>query len=70
MHNPRAVYFTDTVAVGWVRGGKVLEVAAQDPAQGVIFYALEQKARRRRASCATTTAWPATCPGRRLACRA
>jgi hypothetical protein len=36
------VYFADTVAVGWVRGGRVLEVAAQDPTQGVIFYALEQ----------------------------
>jgi hypothetical protein len=43
MHNPRAVYFTDTAAVGWVRGGKILEVAAQDPKQGVLFYALEQK---------------------------
>jgi hypothetical protein len=42
--NPRAVYFTDTVAVGWVRGGKILEVAAQDPRQGVIFYELEQRA--------------------------
>jgi hypothetical protein len=42
--NPRAVYFTDTVAVGWVRGGRILEVAAQDPTQGVIFYELEQKA--------------------------
>jgi hypothetical protein len=42
--NPRAVYFSDTVAVGWVRGGKILEVAAQDPAQGVIFYELEQTA--------------------------
>src|SRR5215510_10233905 len=42
--NPRAVYFGDTVAVGWVRGGRILEVAAQDPAQGVIFYELEQKA--------------------------
>jgi hypothetical protein len=41
--NPRAVYFNDRVAVGWVRGGEVLEVAAQDPSQGVIFYALEQK---------------------------
>jgi hypothetical protein len=30
--------------VGWVRGGRVLEVAAQDPAQGVIFYALDQTA--------------------------
>ena len=40
--NPRAIYFNDTVAVGWVRGGRILEVAAQDPAQGVIFYELEQ----------------------------
>ena len=41
--NPRAVYFTDTVAVGWVRGGDILEVAAQDPTQGVVFYQLDQK---------------------------
>jgi len=44
MHNPRAVYFTDTAAVGWVRGGAVLEVAVQDPTQGVLFYSLDQKA--------------------------
>jgi hypothetical protein len=43
MHNPRAVYFNDTVSLGWVRGGTLLEVAALDPRQGVIFYALEQK---------------------------
>lgn len=43
MHNPRAVYFNDTVAVGWVRGGELLEVAVQDPTQGVLFYALPQK---------------------------
>jgi hypothetical protein len=42
MHNPRAVFFSDAVSVGWVRGGKVLEVAAMDPRQGVIFYSLEQ----------------------------
>lgn len=42
--NPRAIFFNDTVAVGWVRGADVLEVGAQDPRQGVIFYALEQKA--------------------------
>lgn len=41
--NPRAVYFNDTVAVGWVRGGDILEIAAQDANQGVIFYALDQK---------------------------
>jgi hypothetical protein len=44
MHNPRALFFNDTVAVGWVRGGAVLEVAALDPRQGVIFYALPQTA--------------------------
>lgn len=42
--NPRAIYFGDTVSVGWVRGGRILEIAVQDPAQGVIFYELEQKA--------------------------
>jgi hypothetical protein len=40
--NPRALFFNDTLAIGWVRGGEVLEVAAQDPAQGTIFYTLEQ----------------------------
>jgi hypothetical protein len=44
MHNPRAIYFGDSVSVGWVRGGALLEIAAQDPRQGVVFYALEQKA--------------------------
>ena len=43
MQNPRALYFNDTVAVGWVRGAEVLEIAAQDPRQGVSFYALEQQ---------------------------
>ena len=40
---PRALYFNDTVAVGWVNGGDVLEIAAQDPEQGVIFWTLTQK---------------------------
>lgn len=40
---PRALYFNDTVAVGWVNGGDVLEVAALDPEQGEIFWALSQK---------------------------
>ena len=38
--NPRAIYFADDVAVGWVRGGDVLEVAAVDPNDGVVFYTL------------------------------
>ena len=41
--NPRAIYFNDTVSVGWVRGGDILEVSAQDPRQGVIFYTLDQQ---------------------------
>jgi hypothetical protein len=40
--NPRAIFFGDDVSVGWVRGGPVLEVIAQDPVQGSIFYTLEQ----------------------------
>jgi hypothetical protein len=39
--NPRSLFFNDAVAVGWVRGG-FIELAAQDPRQGVIFYSLEQ----------------------------
>jgi hypothetical protein len=40
--NPRALYFNDRVAVGYVRGGDILEVAAQDAKQGTIFYTLAQ----------------------------
>jgi mono/diheme cytochrome c family protein len=42
-HNPRAIFFNDTVAVGWVRDGDVLEFVGQDPAQGAVFYTLAQK---------------------------
>ena len=34
LDNPRTLYFSDSVAVGWVRGADLLEVAAQDPRQG------------------------------------
>jgi hypothetical protein len=40
--NPRAIFFNNTVSVGWVRGGPVLEFVAQDPKQGSIFYTLAQ----------------------------
>jgi hypothetical protein len=40
--NPRAIYFNDTVAVGWIRGADLLEVTAQDPRHGTIFYAIGQ----------------------------
>jgi hypothetical protein len=40
--SPRALYFNDEVAVGWVNGGNVLEIAALDPHQGEIFWTLAQ----------------------------
>jgi hypothetical protein len=42
--NPRALFFNDRVAVGWVRDGDLLEVAAHDATLGTVFYTLEQKA--------------------------
>ena len=41
--HPRAIYFADEVAVGFVRGGEVLELAARDPRQGVSFYTLDNQ---------------------------
>ena len=41
--NPRALFFNDRVALGWVRDGDVLEVAAHDASAGVVFYTLEQR---------------------------
>ena len=41
--NPRAIFFKDDVELGWVRDGDVIEVAAQDARQGIVFYTLPQK---------------------------
>jgi hypothetical protein len=41
--NPRAIFFNDRVALGWVRGGDVIEVAAHDASAGVVFYTLDQR---------------------------
>jgi hypothetical protein len=41
-HIPRALYFDDSVAVGYVPGAPVIELAAHDPQQGVVFYTIEQ----------------------------
>ena len=41
--NPRAIYFNDAVTVGYIRGAPLLELAVQDPRQGVVFYTIEQK---------------------------
>ena len=40
--NPRAIYFADSVAVGWVRDAPLLEIAAHDRQQGTVFYTLPQ----------------------------
>jgi hypothetical protein len=40
--NPRVLYFNDSVAVGWVRGG-FIELAAQDPGNGIRYYILQQR---------------------------
>jgi hypothetical protein len=39
---PRAIYFSDDVYVGWVRGANTLEVAAMDPNLGPVFFTLAQ----------------------------
>ena len=39
--NPRALYFSDDVMVGFVRGSNLLEVAALDPKQGMVFYSFD-----------------------------
>jgi hypothetical protein len=38
---PRAIYFNDDMAIGFVQGGDVVEVAAFDPKQGYNFYTMD-----------------------------
>ena len=40
--NPRVLYFNDSVSVGWVRGG-FIELAAQDPGNGIRYYIIQQR---------------------------
>jgi hypothetical protein len=53
--NPRALYFDDSVVVGYIPGAQWLEVAAQDPEQGVVFYTIEQA--RRSSGSANSPPW-------------
>jgi hypothetical protein len=62
---PRALYFNDSVYVGWVRGGDVVELAAVDPSQGTMFYTLDQHVAaqpkfKRREECLQCHASPKT----------
>ncbi len=45
--HPRAIFFNDSVTVGWVPGTGSIELAAQDPEQGIIFYQLAQTPRQK-----------------------
>ena len=40
---PRAIYFRDDVAVAFVPGSNVIELAAVDPSKGVVFYSLDAR---------------------------
>jgi hypothetical protein len=40
--NPRAIYFGDNIAVAFIRNAPLIEVAAQDPALGTVFYQISQ----------------------------
>ena len=40
--NPRSIFFNDSVVVGWVRGGPLLELTAEDPRQGMMFFSMGQ----------------------------
>lgn len=41
---PRAVYFSESVSVGYCQSGDILEVSAADPNLGTVFYTLSQAA--------------------------
>jgi len=43
MANPRAIYFNDQVSVGFIRGSGLLEIVAQDPVLGSVFYVVPQE---------------------------
>lgn len=40
---PRAIYFNDDMAVGFIPRGEVMEVASLAPKQGVVFYSLDME---------------------------
>jgi hypothetical protein len=41
--SPRALFFNERTALGWVRDADLLEVAAHDARVGLVFYTLEQR---------------------------
>jgi hypothetical protein len=63
-HTPRALYFDQAVAVAYVAGAPMIEVAADDPQQGIVFYTLDQTAAApsftRQTSCLSCHVSPGT----------
>lgn len=47
--NPRALYFNEQVAVGYIPGAPYLELIAHDPLLGAVFYTIDQRATARPA---------------------
>jgi hypothetical protein len=41
--NPRAIFFSDDIYLGYIPGSPLVEVSEVDPRLGAIFYAVEQK---------------------------
>lgn len=63
--NPRAIYFSDEVSVGWIPGAARIEMIALDPSLGPVFYTLdahqqEQPRLRRQQNCLSCHQGPAT----------
>jgi hypothetical protein len=43
-HHPRALFFDTSVALGYIPGAPIIEIASHDAQQGVVFYTLDQNA--------------------------
>jgi hypothetical protein len=41
--HPRSVFFSDSVTITWIPGEPFVELAAEDPQQGIMFYALDNR---------------------------
>jgi hypothetical protein len=41
--NPRALYFNDSIYLGWIPGAPLVEISVTDPKLGALFYSLDNK---------------------------
>ena len=68
--NPRSVFFSDDVYLGYIPGAPVMEISSVDPQLGGTFYFIEQEKVRKPNSSAAPTASRATAGSARSACPA